>query len=166
MAAFLNRGLGRVAMGGSGFGTPIDADGTDLGSLTIDIGGAPGGTQFVKLDATVSTYIDSPAGCPCSSGFSIEADDSIDGSGFHYLTNDTVSPVGWGFASGAITWVAEVPTGTTQTFRVIAQRSDDAPTTGSVEGHANLTAATAAFGSTGSSTLGAKGSRQAQSIEG
>jgi hypothetical protein len=72
----------------------------------------------------------------------------------HYLVNDTVTPGGFGDASGAATAVVPVATGTTQTFRVLAVRSDPAPSSGSVTGYAQMSAIAAPFGSTGSNTLG------------
>jgi hypothetical protein len=157
MAAFLNRGLGRASNG-----TDIDeliGDTTvELGNVTIDVGGAPGGTQFVKVDAVIETYIESTTGCPCSTQFAIFQDGVVAPvSNDHFNTNDSVSAeAGFGDETGALTTVVAVPTGTTQTFRVGAVRAEPAPADGTVGGYASMTATTAAFGSTGSSTLGGK----------
>jgi hypothetical protein len=50
MAAFLNRGLGRVAY--SGNGSEIKVRDSVLGSVTITPGGVVEGTNFVKADAS------------------------------------------------------------------------------------------------------------------
>ena len=54
-------------------------------------------------------------------------------------------------ASGALNTVVTVPTGTTQTFRLVAQR-DGGGSPGSVFYYGNLSAMTVPFGSTGTST--------------
>ena len=153
MAAFLNRGLGRGAEG-TAFDVFIGDTLTEIGNVTITVGGAPGGTQFVKVDAAVAAYIQSVSGCPCSVQFAIfnEAFEVV--SNTHYLNMDSVSPSGFGDETGALTAVVPVPSGTTQTFHVFAVRQDPAPSAGAVGGYASMTAATLAFGSSGGNTLG------------
>jgi hypothetical protein len=162
MAAFVHRGFGRAAQSSSNE-IPIDDTGVDLGSMTIQIGGVAGQTQFVKLDGAVTTYISSTTGCPCETAYVIYQDGVGAVSPVHYLDNDSVTPSGFGDDSGAATAVVATPTATTQTFRILAVRSDGNPTsTGSVTGYGALTAVTAPFGSTGTDTLGttsASGSR-------
>jgi hypothetical protein len=154
MATFMRTGYGRSALSSTNE-IEITADTVDLGSLTITVGGAAGQTQFVKLDAAVTAYIDDEAGCPCETAFLIYSEElDAQVSTFHYLLNSEIGPSGFGDASGAATAVVQVPTATTQTFRVLAFRNDPTPLTGEVAGYASLSAITAPFGSTGTNVLG------------
>jgi hypothetical protein len=153
-AAFVHRAAGRAGIGSTSEVSIGDAP-VDLGAVTLSIGGATGRTQFVKLDAAVTTFISDPSGCPCETAYVIFSDSLADAvSNTHFLVNDSVTPSGFGDASGAATAVVPVETGTTQTFHVLAVRSDPAPSSGSVTGYAGISAITAPFGSTGSNTLG------------
>ena len=154
MASFIARGDSRSGLSSTNE-IEIGATAVDLGSLTITVGGVAGQTQFVKLDAAVTAYIESATGCPCETAFLIyseELDEPV--STFHYLLNSAVAPSGFGDASGAATAVVQVPTATTQTFRVLAFRNDPTPITGQVFGYASLSAISAPFGSTGTNVLG------------
>jgi hypothetical protein len=155
MASFIARGDSRSGLSSTSE-IEIGVDAVDLGSLTISIGGVAGQTQFVKLDAAVTTYLEDATGCPCETGFIIyseELDEPV--STFHYVTNGTeFSPSDFNSESGSATAVVQVPTATTQTFRVLAFRNDPAPVAGDVFGYASLTAITAPFGSTGTNILG------------
>src|ERR1051326_4910568 len=53
-AAFVHRNAPRVAFFESGDGT-LDPGGTDLGSVTISVGGVGGGTQFAAPNPAVKT---------------------------------------------------------------------------------------------------------------
>ena len=161
MAAFLNRGLGRVA---NGFGSSavVADDWTDLGTLTINVGGAPGGTQFVKLDASVGLYIFSTTGCPCAAEFALfDAGTDAMVSLNHFELLDNVTPTTFygltGDTTASLTTVVAVPTGTTKTYEVRANRLEDAPAAGTLYGYSQLTAITGVFGSTGGNTLGVSG---------
>ena len=91
MAAFLGRGLGRVAMGDTALGREIpveDGDGgsafMDVGSVEIDVPGAGAGvTQYVHVDASANLYDEtsgsfSPNGdCPCYFEARLVEDDVI-----------------------------------------------------------------------------------------
>ncbi len=155
MASFIARGNGRSSLSSTNE-IEVGEESTDIGSLTISIGGTSGQTQFVKLDASVQTYIESETGCPCTTGYVIWSDE-LDGpvSTFHYNLNENIGPNGFGDAAGSLTAVVAVPTATTQTFRVFAFRDDPAPVTGEVIGYASMSAITGAFGSTGTNVLGA-----------
>jgi hypothetical protein len=110
--------------------------------------------RLVPTSSARFAPIAEPSGCPCETGFGIVQDGVGLVSAVHYLVNDTVTPSGFGDASGAATAVVSVPTGTTQTFRVIAARTDPAaPSSGSVTGYAALTAVTAPFGHAGTDVL-------------
>jgi hypothetical protein len=153
-AAFQHRTAGRtaynpgneVALGSSGF--------TDMGGVTVDIGGTAGQTQFVVLNAAVTTYIQSTAGCPCLTAYVIVDNAGNPLADFHYNMNDTVTTSGafsgFGLATGAATATVAVPTATSQTFHVFGEVDGG---TGSVSGYGELTALTAPFGSTGANTL-------------
>jgi hypothetical protein len=161
MAAFVHRGFARVAYGGtslfplSNTGTPVN-----IATITLDIGGVPGGFQFVKLDAAVGTSTQSAAGCPCATGYYIQAVELGKTTFLHQHTNADVA-VGfgggnWGEELGAVSAVFAVPTASTQTFRVVAARPPGS--TGSISAYADLTAIVAPFGSSGAGALGNAGS--------
>jgi hypothetical protein len=156
-AAFVHRAASRAAYGQGGDTLATYPTITDLGSVTIQIGGTAGGTQFVKVDAAVTTLITSATGCPCRSLYFIGDDTGDPSSFFHWNMNDTVQTDGIfgtaGLQTGSATAVIPVPTGTTQTFHVWAAQSGG---TGSVDAYAELSAATAPFGSTGAGTLNKK----------
>jgi hypothetical protein len=155
MAAFVHRGNGRSSLSTTNE-VSVGDDPVELASLSIDVGGVAGQTQFVKLDAAVTAYIDDGTGCPCETAFVIWSDD-LDApvSTFHYLLNDDVlAPSGFGDASGAATAVVTVPTATTQTFSVLAFRNDPTPSAGDVVAYASMSAVSASFGSTGTDVLG------------
>jgi hypothetical protein len=152
-AAFVHRNAPRTAymQGPDG---PIDpVNGSDLGSVTLDIGGVAGGTQFVVLNASVTTYIQSTTGCPCQTAYVI-TDDNLDPvSVTHFSLNDAVATDGIGFQTGSATTVVQVDTASTQTFHVLAYNDSG---TGTVGAYAELSASTAPFGNTGADTLNAQ----------
>jgi hypothetical protein len=116
--------------------------------LTIDVGGAPGGTAFVKLDGVVTSSITSLVGCPCGLRFHLIQDG---GTAFRdvYLTHTSLGvDAGPGYETGAVTAVVAVPTATTQTFRLQARRDGNPPIAGTVNAYGDLTAITAPFGHT------------------
>jgi hypothetical protein len=157
MAAFVHRGFGRVAFGGESlFLLPTTQTPVNIAEITLAIGGAPGGTQFVKVDGAVGTSITSTSGCPCDTGYYIDAVDLGQTTFLHRHTNVDVAPGfgggDWGEEHGTVSAVFAVPTGSMQTFRVLALRP--AGSTGNVSAFANLTAIVAPFGSTGGSALG------------
>jgi len=123
---------------------------------TVDVPGVAGSgnTQFVKLDAAGLLY-DNDAACPCSGFWYITRD-----AGGNSQPNYSTAPApgansGLGFDTTPVTWIAAVPAGTTQTFRLRAARY--ASNTGNVFGWGSMTAATVPFGHTGTSALGPAG---------
>jgi len=126
--------------------------------VTIDVGGVAGGTQFVVLNAAVNTFIENTTGCPCDTGY-VLTDDSFNpvsaDTGFNL--NDTLgSDVGDGAVgddTGEVQAVVPVSTGGPHTFHVASFAEAG---TGTVIGEAQITATTAAFGSTGGNTLNAQ----------
>ncbi len=148
-AAFVHRAAGRA---GVALGAPIlvpVGSGTEVAALTVTVGGAANQTQFVKVDAAATTWITSTTGCPCQTFFLIRRDggeDSIE----HYTNNTFVGSSGFGLDSAAATQVYRVPSGTSQTFRLLAFNQDG---TGTVAAYGELSAATAPFSNTGTSTF-------------
>ena len=161
MAAFVHRGFGRAAYGGTAaFALPTNGTQVPIATITLDIGGVAGGFQFVKLDAAVGTSITSTAGCPCDTGFWIQAVELGKTTFLHRHTNADVA-VGFGGGNygeelGAVSAVFAVPTASTQTFRVVAQRPGGS--TGAVTAYTDLTAIVVPFGSSGAGALGTTGS--------
>jgi hypothetical protein len=153
MAAFVHRGFGRTAWT---VGAPDTFAGNaglrDLAVVTINVGGAAGGTAFVKLDGVVTSSVTDLTGCPCGLKFHLLRDG---GAPFRdvFVTNSTLGPGGGpGYETGAVTAVVLVPTATTQTFRLQARRDGSPPIAGSLDAYGDLTAITAPFGSTGADT--------------
>ena len=148
-AAFVHRGAGRTGYSvGSTF--TVSGSATDAAVVTIDVGGAAGQTQFVKLDAAATTWINSTSGCPCQTQWFILRDGGGN-SDNRYTANTFVGTSGYGLDSAGPTAVFAVPSGTTQTFRLRASTWDG---TGTVTGYAELTAITGPFGSVGTNVLG------------
>lgn len=158
MAAFLSRGLGRVAYGDGGGAQqtlPVFPSEIDIAVLIVDVPGIPGQTQFVKLDAAVTSFTQSTTGCPCSNVFRISRDGGPAQIGLqHHTQNDLLAPSGLdqaGFDSAGLTAVDVVPSGTTQTYRLRGGRV--ASSVAVVKAFGDLSAITAPFGSSGGSTL-------------
>jgi len=150
MAAFVHRGFGRAGLS-SVNEVAIGESSTDLGAITLSIGGVAGNTQFVKLDGAVGAF----AGGPVDVAYFI----SQDGVGpISFLSGFSLAapgPSGDAINSGAITKGVAVPTGTTQTFRLEAFEFAGAAST---QAWGQLTALTVPFGSSGGSTLGVESS--------
>jgi hypothetical protein len=157
-AAFVHRNAPRVAWT-SGGGGQLDPGGSDLGSVTITVGGVAGGTQFVVLSASVNTWIFDTEGCPCDTGYQFTDDAGnpvSDAAG--YNLNDTVTADnGEGDDTGSVQAVVPVSTGTTYTYHV---RTFNQGGTGTVFGTAQITAMTVPFGSGGGNTLNAEGTQR------
>jgi len=117
----------------------------DLGVLTISVPGLPGNTQFVYLTGSVTTHTCS--GPPCTAPYYINREGFGRVGFFHYNTNATTGDL----VTGAVTAVAAVPSGTTQTFEILATRSAGTALTG----YGDLSAITAPFGSGGANVLSA-----------
>lgn len=149
MAAFVHRGFGRV---GSVQDGNFSLDGgafVDIVVTTVSIGGVPGNTQFVKLDAALGAFTLSP---PDDVLYRL-VQDGVGAVTFNSgVTLGTAGPGGAGaIGSGSMSIAVAVPTSTTQTFRLQAL---DFGNTGGIQAFGHLTALTVPFGSTGGSTLG------------
>jgi len=152
-AAFTHRAGVRAAYL-QGDDVAVDPAGTDMGSLTVDVGGVSGGTQFVVLNAMVNTYIQDTTGCPCDTGYYISDASFHPVSLLGYNNNDNVgSDIGngaYGDDTGDVNAVVAVPTGTSSTFHVVAFAEAG---TGTVRGVTQMTATSAPFGHGGGNTL-------------
>ncbi|HEX5583170.1 hypothetical protein [Gaiella sp.] len=151
MASFLRRGLGRIAFDRSDQSNIlIDETRVDLAVVTIQVGGAPGGTQFVKLDASVSLFMNSSTDCPCYGQYEITQDGGGSQSFLKSLRLDSGAPGNSDFADSSTTTVVAVPSGTTQTFRLQAFRF--APSPNDLRGFGEMSALVVPFGSSGTSS--------------
>ncbi len=166
-AAFVHRGMPRAGMGyANGVSVPSGTV-SELGNLTISVPGVPGNTQFVMIVAQVDTQIQSMTGCPCLTSYGIWQDSANAGAGDYIALgdsmNDTLPAAGGtttdGWNTSASTMVVAVPTGTTQTFRVLSSLTGG---TGTVTGYGTIGAITAPFGASGTNTLGAATSAAAR----
>ena len=156
MAAFMHRGFGRVGFGQSG--APLTTTPEDLAIVVIDVGGVPGGTQFVQLTGAAGAQIANAADCPCTSRFVLTQDGVGEIAIGQYVTNDQT--VGQHLESAALTAAVAVPAGTTQTFRIKGARAIHTDA-GSVIAGGSLTAVVVPFGNTGGSTLGVTSTTEA-----
>jgi hypothetical protein len=166
MAAFVHRGFGRVARGtGGDIPMGVFPAASEHSVLTIATGGVAGAgnTGFVYLTAQTNAYTSDP-GCPCEVRWQINQDGVglVSDVMYDILSDQATWLDGSGYAettqTGALTTVVAVPTGTTQTFRLVGQVIGTSTGTGSpgVNGYfARLTAVYAPFGSAGTDVLGA-----------
>ena len=146
-AVFLQRGLSRVAYNAKPVFQQLERyNGKDVAVVTINTGGAPGQTGFVKLNGAV-TWAAGTQGCPCAVGFFITQDGGGNSSG-------QFASAPYGYGNGATTWVVAVPTGTMQTFRLKMNMSGSQDFV--VLGRGELSAIYAPFGSMGTNTLAAQ----------
>jgi len=155
MAAFVHRGLGRVAFQ-QGLETALSsAADTDLASVTIRAGGVPGGTGFIVMSAPVTAIITSTTGCPCMAAFHIAGFGGLT-SAQRYVTLDSVTSggavSGFGIDTGYLSWVVPVDTAIDH---LVTVRGRIAGGTGTMEAYAGLTAEYVPFGSAGTHVLGA-----------
>jgi hypothetical protein len=161
MALFLHRGLPRVAYRTGDYIT-LNNGAQDMVVVTIYTGGVPGQTRFVKLDASILAYTDSTSGCPCNVFFYTVRDGDLgQDSATHFATVYSKFDPVIGAVGGGITSVFQVPTASTQTFRLkMGINSGGAGAT--VYGKGALTALYVPFGSTGTNTLAAQPSDEEQ----
>jgi hypothetical protein len=131
-------------------------------SVSITVGGAPGGTQFVKVTGNLVTVAAESTGhCPCNVRYYV----TLDGQGqvgmTHYQTNagDIANGLPW-VESSPILAVVAVPTGSTQTFRLMtALDGSTTPNPGLYlqAQSSSLSALVVPFGASGAATLSPAG---------
>lgn len=165
MATFLNRSLGRVAVGESGTGNTISvAAGVDtsnayeIGSVTITVPGANNSftpNQFVKLDAVLEVFdsLTTGKGCECSFVLFLSESTSDD---LIAVAVDTYRATATGDRSWALNGVGVFPAAPgTKTYEVWVAMYDRATTTAAATYDVyvdRLVATTFAFGPTGGNT--------------
>jgi len=150
MAAFIHRGFGRAGVG-NGTLEQSNATDTDVATVTISVGGVAGGTQFVVVTGTLTGEIEpDDSGCPCETAFRLVRDGGGAISNYAFFTNTLNFASGYNTAGASTTTVVAVPSATTQTFRLQSEMDGGV---GSVYLRGDISAITAAFGSTGGSTL-------------
>jgi hypothetical protein len=155
MAAFLHRGLARVATGERLRVNVLDLTGSyqDVAVLTIEVGGVPGETQFVQVDGVLATTTDG-TGCPCTTGMNVTQDGSTTGSTLlQQVTNGTDLVEGRNDQTATYSGVFPVESGGTYSFRLQARRQPTTGFTGTVAAYGSLTAITAPFGANGDDSL-------------
>lgn len=158
MAAFLTRGLGRVA-GGRGWIPFHEADEYYVTTVSIAAGGASGGSGFVQVNASLTGFTDLAGVCPCwiYAWIADHATGDIVGTTGFIVTDDAVGPdAPWRAASGAMTGVVRIPSGSSRLFglAVHIQATGTLPVdSASTQLWGSMTASYAPFGSTGGSTL-------------
>jgi hypothetical protein len=151
MAAFMHRALGRA--GTAEYEGDLTATFATIpgGTLAMQAGGVPGGTGFLKIDASTGIRANTgEATCPCQAEFRI----LVDGEDLmtHALTQFSTinTQTGFGADQTIITGVVPVSTGETHTIEVQADELDAG--SGSLTGFGQVSALYVPFGSTGSST--------------
>ena len=155
MAQFMVRGLGVAASGYGELAAP-DTEEFYVATVAIHTGGLPGGTGYLTVDADLNV-LDLTASCPCGVIFSIEETTTLDPGPVGTMgTSPIVS--GGSAASGSVSWVFEVPTGTDVEFGLWASIFNDEPVAfgegtnggkGSTILTGSITAEYSPFGSTG-----------------
>ena len=154
MSAFLARTGGRVAYDTNSIVTSITTE-VDLANVTMRAGNVPGGTAFVKLEASGYVYTNgnNETGCaPCQVNVVVRWNEGGGTSLYAPAQMYNLSTVLQEIDTFSITWVVAVPTGVDQTFRVTAARSAG---TGQVNGIASLTASYYPFSGLGTNSFGA-----------
>lgn len=146
MGSFLARGLSRgyfdtnVAdlTGNPGSGEPA--------SVTVEAGGATGGTGFVVLHGSVTVYSEGGvSSCPCEiEAFIYRAGDDAQGPSSWSQLPGQVTAGGRAATSLAVGWTAAVPTGTSETYRIAVFVNDGSPSGARAE--ASLSAIYVPFG--------------------
>jgi len=162
MAAFLVRGLGNAAASYNELAL-ADSATTYVADVTIQAGGARGGSGFITVTGDLSALVFEPGLCPC--GFEIGID-QLDGPGTSpqmafIVTDDELD--GIRANSGTVQWVFEVPSGEGASFGLYANfhpqpitLGDGGSTTGApTEGGLLIGSMTAEYSPFGSTAVGA-----------
>jgi hypothetical protein len=151
MAAFLSRTGGRVDYD-DGVVDGVTTQ-TILATVTIRPGNVPGGTAFVKLDASAYAYTNSlnETGCvPCQVGIWIDRQDNDDQSHYSLFQLHNLSTAVGEVGSGSLTFVVQVATGADVTFDLYVARQAGS---GSITAVGSIAATYYPFGAVGTDTL-------------
>jgi hypothetical protein len=152
MASFLQRGLGRAALGGDSEFTALTAAESDIAVLDVTTGGTDGGTGFIVVNATANGFL--PAGessLPSLVAFRIVRDAGGESDEVYETAMPTTVEHPHGFVSAAQTWVFPVATGTVETLRLKAWIQEGP---GPINARGRLSAIYVPFGSAGGAVLG------------
>jgi hypothetical protein len=145
MAAFLHRGFGRVGQG-IGAETTLATNPstlTPLALMAIRVGGTTGGTQFVKIEAAITSRIESETGCPCTARFFIDRGMLPEILVATDVTHGEVdAAAGGGYRSTRLSTIVAVPSGTSPSVRVVGNYPNG---TGTIKATAVVTATTVPF---------------------
>jgi hypothetical protein len=162
MAAFMARGFSRVAnktdlYAVSGLATvPATGQGAgqkvNVGSITIDVPGATGETQFVMLSGKLVVYSPSSEATYCPSGTCLWRIEIWDGS--KVVDDAAWWPSGTGVGSTmSLDTVVPEPSGTTQTYTMRIWYEGAFATGSFIPWDFSMSAISAPFGATGGNTL-------------
>lgn len=148
MAAFLGRGLSRVAHDENVAGLTVTTDDggyTSEESVTLTAGAEGSGNGFAFVTATFATYTFSEENCPCEMQFRVRDafNGAVSGTAYEQLDNNP-SEAGAAFATSTVTEVFVMGAGETHTFHADAL-VDDANAT-NVQANVQLTAVYVPFG--------------------
>jgi hypothetical protein len=156
MAAFLHRGLGRVAFGKtsdwSAANLVVGSTATILASVAIDSGAeSAGGSGFVQLTGVAHILSTSPATCPCHVELSIwdtvsNTQLTVTKADVPSLANEYASS----FAAVSVTAAALLPANTVGRYALKATRFDSST---AIEGTGSLMATYVPFGAGGTDVL-------------
>ena len=136
MAAFLNRGLGRAGSSVGATGVADDwatFENNALGALDLVHGGAPGGTAFVLVTASVSAYTREVGVCPCELAVWLVDLNTLEESPAVFKTiGSEASPpdadlVSWYETSSSMNYLFSVPSGVTHTYVLGAAMNTTTP---------------------------------------
>jgi hypothetical protein len=151
MAAFLSRTGGRVDYD-DGTATNVTTQ-TVLATVTIRPGNVPGGTAFVKLDASAYAYTGTAneTGCvPCQVGIWIDRQDNDDQSHYSIFQLHNLSGAVGEVGSGSLSFVVQVETGSDVTFDLYVARQAGS---GAITAVGSIAATYYPFGAIGTDTL-------------
>jgi hypothetical protein len=165
MATFLNRSLGRVAMGEQGtfntisVGAGVDASNIyNIGEVTITVPGANNSftpNQFVKVDAAVEVFDSLTTGKGCECSFLLALGESISGD-LYAVAVDTFRATASGDRGWQLTGFGVLPASPgSKTYEVWVAMYDRATTTNAATYDVyidQVVATTYAFGPTGGDT--------------
>jgi hypothetical protein len=152
MAAFLERGLGRVGMSSTAGDLPLAPTTNDvLTEVFIDAGATGGGAGFVVLIGTAWFKTTAPADCPCWISLDVvdlQAGTSLASTEFD--VGGAASEGGTALGTGTVQAVARVTGNSTRQFGLRAFLHDS---TGSMSASGSLSAQYMPFGPDGDDTL-------------
>jgi hypothetical protein len=143
MASFLARGLPRATTH-NGVAS-LSSDGEFSGvpaSVTVQATGVEGGTGTVTLQGSVSVLAQgSVASCPCEvEAFIYRDSDDVQGPSMWAQLPGEAGGSGRAITSVPVTWATDIPSGSTETYRVAVFLNDGSPS--EVTTQATLTAIT------------------------